>query len=380
MKGRCWHPRELLREVVANLVARPYRTTAVFVIVVGLFLAPAVAELASARSTTRQLAALTARGYTTVEVAQISEEIRAGIGRHRCTVSAEVARNGGRDSYRATVAQERGDAQRSRPKTPILVARPDLAAHVKAHLRAKDSPMTIAVELARGVHPGVEGVVSHETIYAAVHAHGQRRLAKGLHAGLHRRRRCRKRRLPKSVQPQAKTPLGAIKPIASRPAIAEERTEVGHLEGDLIIGAGGRSAIVTVIDRASRHMWPADPPEDHGATSTLAGLVELIERIPTQLRLSLTWHQGREMARWADLEQLCAIRVYFAEPHHPWQRPTNEAGNGLLRRYVGKGTDLDRFTPADLRAIEARINTTPRRSLNWSTAHDIYTAAVAMTG
>jgi IS30 family transposase len=118
----------------------------------------------------------------------------------------------------------------------------------------------------------------------------------------------------------------------------------------------------------------------HSAEATLAGLVELVERIPRQLRLTLTWDQGREMARWADLENLCGIDVYFAEPHHPWQRPTNENGNGLLRRYVGKGTDLSVYTPTDLRAIEARINTMPRRSLQWSTAHDVYTRAVAMTG
>ena len=321
------------------------------------------------------------------------EEIRAGIERaesvtaiavrlrrHRCTISAEVARNGGRDAYRAVTAQQRADSERARPKTPLLAARPDLAAHIEARLVAKDSPMTIAIELHRGVHPGVEGTVCHETIYAAVYAQGQRGLRKGLHSGLHRRRRCRKRRIPKSQQPPAKSPLGAFNPIASRPPVADERVEVGHLEGDLIIGAAGASAIATVFDRASRHMWLADLPEGHGADATLAGLVELLERIPRQHRLTLTWDQGREMARWATLEKLCEVDVYFAEAHHPWQRPTNEAGNGLLRRYVGKGTDLNVFTPADLRAIEDRINTMPRRSLHWSTAHDVYNAAVAMTG
>jgi IS30 family transposase len=306
--------------------------------------------------------------------------IAAGLDRHRCTISAEVARNGGRDGYRAADAQDRADACRARPKVPVLVARPDLAAHVEARLRAKDSPMTIAIELVRGVYPGVEGRVSHETIYAAVYAQGRRGLARGLHAGLHRRRRCRKHRVPKSRQTQGKSPLGAYRPIASRPPVADGRDEVGHLEGDLIIGAAGASAIATVFDRASRHMWLADLPEGHGAQATLAGLVELVERIPLSLRRTLTWDQGREMARWADLEDLCGIDVYFAEPHHPWQRPTNEAGNGLLRRYVGKSTNLNVYTPADLRSIECRINTMPRRSLHWSSAHDVYTRAVAMTG
>jgi transposase, IS30 family len=135
-----------------------------------------------------------------------------------------------------------------------------------------------------------------------------------------------------------------------------------------------------VFDRASRHLWLADLPEDHGAEATLAGLVELVERIPEALRRTLTWDQGREMAAHAELATLVGIDVYFADPHSPWQRPTNENGNGLIRRYVGKGTNLAVYSPADLRAIEHRINTMPRRSLHWSTAATVYGAAVAMTG
>ncbi|MCU4183047.1 IS30 family transposase [Acidiferrimicrobium sp. IK] len=321
------------------------------------------------------------------------EEIRAGIergetvtsiaarlGRHRCSVSSEVSRNGGRGCYRAVNAETRARRQRARPKKTAFAGDVALAAHVTARLRAKDSPMTIAVELAKGVYPEVTGRVSHETIYAAVHAQGRRGLVKGLHVGLHRHRRCRKHRIPKGEAPQPKSPLGQFTPISSRPAQADGRTHVGHLEGDLIIGAANRSAIVTVFDRASRHCWLADLPDGHKAEATLAALVELVERIPPQHRLTLTWDQGREMSRWADLQKLCDIDVYFADAHHPWQRPTNENGNGLLRRYVGKGTDLSIYTPAHLRAIEHRLNTMPRRSLKWSTAHHVYTAAVAMTG
>ena len=322
------------------------------------------------------------------------EEIRAGIerddtwvglaqvlDRHRCTISDEVARNGGRDAYRAVAAQARADAERARPKVPVLVADPALAAHVEARLRAKDSPMTIAVELATGVFPEVAGVVSHESIYQAVHAHGTRGLPKGLHTGLHRGRRCRKHRPPAGIEPPATTgPLGLFNLIGLRPADADGRERVGHLEGDLIVGAFNRSAIATVFDRASRHLWLADFPEDHGADATLAALVELIDRIPEPLRLTLTWDQGREMARHRDLAELAGIDIYFAEPHSPWQRPTNENGNGLIRRYVGKSTNLATFTADDLRAIEHRINTMPRRSLHWSTAATVYGHAVAMTG
>lgn len=222
------------------------------------------------------------------------EEIRAGIergeplvrvalilGRHRCTVSAEVARNGGRHAYRAVAAQARASAERARPKVARLVASPCLAAHVETRLRSKDSPLTIAVELAAGVYPNVPGTVSHEAIYQSIHAHGTRGLPKGLHVGLHRGRRCRKHRLPNgTVSPVKLGPLGEFNLITTRPVVAADRSEVGHLEGDFIVGAFNRSAIVTVFDRASRHLWLADLPEGHGADATLAALVELIERLP----------------------------------------------------------------------------------------------------
>lgn len=320
------------------------------------------------------------------------EEIRVGIerrepdgaigrrlGRHRLTIRSEIARNGGRAAYTAASAQGRTDRSRARPKAPKLVADPALAAHVTARIKAKDSPMTISRELAAGVH-GVTGCLSHEAIYGAVYAHGTRGLAKGLHEHLHRRQRCRKHRRAAGAPSEKKSPLGQYRRIATRPPIADARTEVGHLEGDLITGAYNRSAIVTVFDRMSRNLWLADFPEDHGADATLAALVEILERIPAHLRHTLTWDQGREMARHADLAELCGIDIYFAEPHSPWQRPTNENGNGLIRRYVGKGTDLAVYTPDDLRRIEHRINTMPRRIHHWSTAHDVYTAAVAMTG
>jgi IS30 family transposase len=321
------------------------------------------------------------------------EEIRAGIerwesdpviaqrlGRHRCTVNAEINRNGGRAAYSATAAQARAEAQLQRPKAALLVSDPVLAAVVTERLEAKDSPMTIARELAAGVH-GVTASISHECIYQAVYAHGRRGLRRGLHEGLHRRRRCRKRRAPRGSEPPAKTgPLGVFNPISARPPVAAGRDEVGHLEGDLILGSYNRSAIATVFDRASRYTWLADLPEGHGADAVLAALVELLDRIPEALRRTLTWDQGSEMARHTDLARLTGIDVYFADAHSPWQRPTNENGNGLLRRYVGKGTNLNLYTPADLRAIEHRINTIPRRSIHWATAQDRYDAAVAMTG
>ena len=319
------------------------------------------------------------------------EEIRAGIernetdqqigdrlGRHRCTINSEINRNRGRGNYSAVVAQQRYDTERSRPKISRFTADLELAAHVTRRLVAKDSPMTISIELARGIH-GFTKKISHECIYQAVYAHGRKGLRRGLHVGLHRRRRCRKHRLIGPPTPK-KNPLGVFTPISKRPEIAEDRSEVRHFEGDLICGSFNRSAIITVFDRASRYLLMADLPEGHNATATLAGLIELFDRVPNHLKRTLTWDQGREIARHHDLADLAEIDVYIAEPHSPWQRPTNENGNCLIRRYVGKGTNLNRFKPHHLRAIEQRINTTPRRSLDWSTAETVYDQAAAMTG
>lgn len=317
------------------------------------------------------------------------EEIRAGIerrdpdgviaamlGRHRCTINAELRRNGGRSRYRATDAQRRAESALSRPKVPKLVADRALAGHVARRLKAKDSPMTISIELARGVH-GRVAKISHECIYRAVYS-PERGLAAGLHVGLHLKRRRRKHRGRSPVV--ATHSLGSFNLIGLRPEIAAQRVEVGHLEGDLIVGAYNRSAIATMFDRTSRHVWLTELPHSKSADGLLEALVATLRRIPVQLRLTLTWDQGSEMARHLELAERCGIDIYFAEPKAPWQRPTNENGNALVRRYVGKGTDLAAFTTRDLRAIENRINTIPRRSLNWATANDIYTAAVAMTG
>lgn len=316
------------------------------------------------------------------------EEIRAGVergetitciaqalGRHRCTVSAEVARNGGRAGYSAVAAQARADRSRARPKAALLVADPDLGWEVTKRLMANDSPKTISLELKRGVN-GVTAKISHETIYQAIYANGKRGLPAKIGRCLHRRRRTRKRRPEPGQATKPPSPLGDFALITTRPPAAAARTEVGHCEGDLLCGASNRTALITVFDRATRYLWLAGFDGRHDAPSTAQALIELIERMPEHLRRTLTWDQGREMADWATVTEATGIDIYFAEPRSPWQRPTNENGNGLLRHWFPKGTDLSIHTPEDLRRIEHRINTIPRHSLNWDTAHNIYYNAV----
>lgn len=309
-------------------------------------------------------------------VAEVTDrEIGERIGRDRCTVNREINRNGGRDGYRACRAQTRAGQQLARPKVPKLVADAALADYVTKRVEAKDSPMTISIELARGVHGRVASIC-HETIYQAIYL--QRGLVKGLHVGLHRKHKRRKhRRRHERVDSHS---LGSFTPISARPTIALARTEVGHIEGDLIVGAYNRSAMATLFDRASRYLWLVHLPGGKAADSTYEALVKALRQIPEQLRRTLTWDQGSELARHVELAERTGIDIYIADKHSPWQRPTNENGNGLIRRYVGKGTDLNLYTPKQLQAIEDRINTMPRRSLGWATAHHVYSQAVAMTG
>jgi len=320
--------------------------------------------------------------------AEEREEIRVGcsgdvsfasiartLGRPTSTVSEEVRKNGGRLGYCAVASDRRAAKERRRPKLTKFQSNRALADHVEARLLALDSPTTIAIELARA--GGINGdTVAPESIYQGVYSHGARGLTAGLSHCLHRKRRRRKKRCRAGETPKKASPLGLFNLIGLRPEVAWERSEVGHFEGDLIIGAKGRSAIVTLIDRASRINLIGDLPEGHDATSVLACCIELLERVPEALRRTLTWDQGTEMARHGDLASAVGIDVFFADPHSPWLRPTNENFNGLLRRYVGKGTDLSVYSQQDLDLISHRINTMPRRIFKWESALDRYTAGV----
>jgi IS30 family transposase len=309
-----------------------------------------------------------------IEAEESLSDIARELGRSVSTISREVARNGGRAHYRAELAQRRCDKQRRRARLTKFERCEELADHVEQRLVHKDSPTTIAIELARA--GGVNGLtVSAETIYRAVYAQGRQGLAPGLGRHLHRKRRARKRRC-RGGTPKKASPLGQFTLIHERGAPANERSEVGHFEGDLIIGANNRSAIVTLIDRTSRFNLIGDLPGSHDATAVLSCLIELLERVPASLRKTLCWDQGREMALHQELSAAVDIDVFFADPHSPWQRPTNENFNGLLRRYVGKATDLSVFTQKDLDVISHRINTMPRRLFKWESALDRYTAAV----
>jgi len=244
---------------------------------------------------------------------------------------------------------------------------PALAGRVADQLAAKDSPMTI----------GIAEHISSETIYQGIYANGRRGLAAGLGQHLHRRHRRRKARPQGGPVPKKASPLGLYKSISLRPEAAQEREEVGHFEGDLIIGQAGASAVVTVIDRATSLVMLGSLQDGHTSDEVVRRVEWLLRRLPDEACCTLTWDQGREMARWPELEEHSGVSVYFADPHAPWQRPVNENFNGLLRRWLPKGTDLSIYDQDDLESLATRINSMPRRSLGWDCAYRHYYDAIS---
>ena len=160
--------------------------------------------------------------------------------------------------------------------------------------------------------------------------------------------------------------------IWDRPAEALERVVPGHWEGDLIIGKDGKSAIATIVERISNFTilcWI--DPERNRAEATRDALVKQLGRLPDQLRQSLTWDQGLEMWRHPEISVAADIDIYFADPHAPWQRATNENTNGLLRQYFPKGTDLSRYSQEDLDFVADELNRRPRRRLEFATPYEV---------
>ncbi len=315
-----------------------------------------------------------------IEVALARDEPFATMARrlHRptSTVSREVNDNGGRGGYRAGGAQRASDDRARRPKVRKLVANVALAAVVAEGLMKRWSPAEVAARLEIDHPDDSEMRVSHETIYTSLYLQGKGGLKRELIAAL---RSGRLRRRPRLRGEKAKrgNVLGAITPISARPPEAADRAFPGHWEGDLIMGAFNRSALVTVVERRSRFLLLGDLPEGHDAQSVYACLIELTADLPDALRRSLTWDQGREMASWSKLQADADIEVFFCDPHSPWQRPSNEHMNGLLRQYFPKGTDLNNLSLEQVRFVAAEMNGRPRKVLGWRTPAEVYADVVA---
>jgi len=344
-------------------------------------------------------------------------EIARQTNRSPSTISRELRRNAatraGSSGYRAIAAQWHADRRARRPKVAKLAANEKLRTYVqdrlsglitrpdgtevpgptvrfvgRRHGRRQDrrwgkawSPEQISNRLQVDFPDDGTMRISHEAIYQALFVQGRGALRRELTACL---RTGRALRVPRArTQGRGKKFVTPEVMISERPAEAEDRAVPGHWEGDLIIGLN-KSAIGTLVERTTRftmllHLPPMEghgtiepvkngpPLAGHGAEAVRDAIAATIGTLPEQLRRSLTWDQGSEMAQHAQLRVDTGLAIYFADPHSPWQRGTNENTNGLLRQYFPKGTDLAKHHPDDLVAVATALNGRPRKTLRWKT-------------
>ena len=310
---------------------------------------------------------------------RIGESVKAiaeRIGVHPSTVSREVRRHVDRHhSYRPVVAHLAAEQSRRRPK-PAKLNDVRLAASVSAMLEELLSPEQVAGRLRLEFPDEPEMWVSHETIYKSLYVQGRGQLRRELAACL---RSGRAQRRPRArLETRGKIPDMVM--ISERPAEVSDRAVPGHWEGDLIIGKDGNSAIGTLVERSTRFVLLLHLPGRHDAVSVRDEMIRVMGTLPEALRHTVTWDQGREMARHVDFSVETGIDVYFCDPHSPWQRGTNENTNGLLRQYFPKGTDLSVHTRADLDRVQASINNRPRKTLGFMTPSEELAKLIAPTG
>jgi len=293
------------------------------------------------------------------------------------TISREVRRNGGRAGYRAAWSDQAAWERARRPKPCKLACRQALCRTISAKLQRKWSPQQIAGWLKRA-HPDDETArVSHETIYRSLFIQARGVLKKELLAHLRATRAIRRSRHA-SLKRDG---LGQIKDAVSireRPATVEDRAIPGHWEGDLIAGSRN-SYIATLVERHSRYVLLAKVPNKDTA-SVVAALVGQVQHLPRELRRSLTWDRGKELADHKRLTLATDLDVYFCDPHSPWQRGSNENTNRLLRQYFPKGTDLAVHSQAKLNTVARELNERPRKTLNYNSPAEKFDECVASIG
>jgi len=296
------------------------------------------------------------------------------LGRAPSTISREVRRNGGRESYRATSSDQAAWERALRPKICKLACHPFLAHAVSAKLRRKWSPEQIAGWLKRTSPGEAHKQVSHETIYRSLYIQARGVLKKELLQHLRAKRSVRRSKHA-SLKRHGKGQVKDAISISERPASVEDRAIPGHWEGDLIAGSKN-SFIATLVERQSRYVMLAKVA-NKDTQSVVSALIKQSKRLPKELYKSLTWDRGKELADHSRLKLATDVDVYFCDPHAPWQRGSNENTNRLLRQYFPRGTDLSVHSQAKLSAIARQLNERPRKTLQYQTPAEKFNECVA---
>jgi len=313
------------------------------------------------------------RALSLVEREEVSRGLRAGeslrsmaarLGRAPSSISREVARNGGRDEYRAVTAEYRAESLAVRPKRCKLALNEHLRVLVAEKLRDDWSPEQISGWL-KAEYPADEALrVSHEVIYQTLFVQARGALERELVKHLRTRRVTRKSKRA-STAGQNRGMIKDLVSISERPAEAEDRAVPGHWEGDMVNGSK-QSFVATLVERSTRFLLLLKL-DGKDANSVVVALTDGFQTMPAQLKRSLTWDRGPEMAAHVRFTIATDVRVFFCDPQAPWQRGTNENTNGLLRQYFPRGTDLNTFTQADLDEVARKLNTRPRKTLGYRT-------------
>ena len=286
------------------------------------------------------------------------------------TISRELRRNRWPWGYEADHANLQAHKRRHKPRTlRKLLTMPRLRAYVHTKLKQSWSPQQICGRLKIDYPEDQNMRIAHETIYAYIYAMPKGELRQALIARL--RRKHKNRRPQNRAARSDRGRMADMVSIHERPEDIEGRKVPGHWEGDLIIGKGHGSAVGTLVERSSRYLVLAHLTR-HTAENTRLSFTKKLKDIPKPMRKSLTYDQGKEMAQHKILAENLEIGVYFCDPHSPWQRGTNENTNGLIREYLPKGTDLSRYSQKDLDEIAERINTRPRKILDFATPQEVY--------
>jgi transposase, IS30 family len=302
--------------------------------------------------------------------------VAARMGRSPATICRELARNASprAGEYQPELAHRLAWERQRRPKASRLSRHPQLRQQVQQMLDRRYSPEQVSGRL-KVLYPGEAAMqVSHETIYQSIYVYPRGQLRRELKACLRTGRAVRRPRGRRELRGR----IADAVPIGQRPAEVEGRLVPGHHEGDLIMGSrASNSAVGTIVERTTGYLTLLPLHAGHHAATVADAIIEHMSMLPPWFARTLTWDRGTELAQHKRITAATGIAVYFADPHAPWQRGSNENINGLLREYLPKGTDLNAWTPAQLQAIAAELNDRPRKRLGYHTPAEEFARLLA---